>query len=76
MKSKIGPSTYLRLAYSISIMDIIIALSHRNLKLRTEYSAEPLRAIIKVTSRRILEVIDMFIDIFVVILKENDFFLW
>lgn len=39
MKPKIGPGTYLGLVYSISIMicfivDIIIALSHRNLKLR------------------------------------------
>lgn len=41
---------------------------------RREYSSEPLRAILKITSRRILVVINMFIDTFVTILGENDFF--
>lgn len=39
VKAKIDPGTYLRLIYSISIMiyfivNITIALSHRNLKLK------------------------------------------
>lgn len=76
MKPKIGPGTYLRLVYSISIVYVMIALSHRKTLKWEDCLSEPLRAIIKVISRWILEVIHVFIDIFVAVLEEKDCFLW
>lgn len=78
MKTKIDLGTQ-RLVYNISIMiyfivDIIIAFWFKSQKPGTkDYSWKTLRAILKMTSKRDPLVINMFIDIFLAILKENGF---